>query len=115
MCSSSVSTPTVAISLRHGLHGDAFGGERLNNVARLHVGEIAQSDSALKAVLHLAGVVLKALQRLDLAGEHDHVVAQQAHVAVALDQAVDHQAAGHITDLANAEHLAYRGAPLVDL
>ena len=53
-----------------------------------------------------AGIVLEAAQRADLAGEDDHVVAQQPHFGVALDEAVGHAAAGDGADLRDAEGFA---------
>ncbi len=72
-------------------------------------------DAALKSGLHFAGVILEALQRFHFAGEHHHVVAQNPHFAVALDEAIDHHAASHVADFADAEYFPHLGAALVDL
>ncbi len=53
--------------------------------------------------------VLEAAQRLQLALEHDHAVAQHADRLVALDRALDHQAAGDRAELGAAEHVADLG------
>src|SRR5580765_6501673 len=98
MCNSRVNTPTLGMAAvsRHDLRGDPLGGEGLDNVAGLDVGEVANCQTALEPSLDLAGVVLEAPQGLHLARKHNHVVAQNANFAVALDEAVDHHAAGHI-------------------
>src|SRR5258706_784195 len=94
---------------------DALGGEGFNDIRRLDIGEISNGDPALESSLNLAGRVLEALQGLDFSSKHHHVVAKYAHFAVALDLAIDHHAACHISNLADAEYFAHLGAALVDL
>src|SRR5437660_1330420 len=89
-----------------------LGGEGFNDIRGLDIGEVSNGDTALEPRFDLAGVVLETLQGLDLAGKHNHVVAQNTHLAVAFDLAVDHHAAGHIANLADAEHFAYLSAAL---
>src|ERR1700692_2206459 len=102
MCSSRVNTPTLgmAAASRHDLRGDSLGGEGLDDIAGLNVGEVANGQTALKAVLNFAGVVLKAPEGFHLARKRHHVIAQHSNLAVALDEAIDHHAAGHVADLA---------------
>ena len=46
---------------------------------------------------------------LDLAGMDHDVVAQHPHFAVARMHAIQHHAAGHVADLADAEYFAHFG------
>src|ERR1041385_9050347 len=55
---------------------DLDGLEHLELVAFLDVREVLQRHAALESRLHLAHVVLEALERIDVAGVDDHVVAQ---------------------------------------
>src|SRR5271165_3780267 len=84
-----------------------------HNVVRFDVREVVDGQAALEAGLYLTDVILKSLQRIDLAGMDYDVVAQHAHFAVARNAAVEHHAAGHVADLADAEHFANRDAALV--
>ena len=63
--------------------------EDLELVAFLDVVVVLQRQAALEAGLDLAHVVLEALERIELAGVDDHVVAQQAHLRAAAHHAVE--------------------------
>src|SRR5258708_2512316 len=99
----------------YGFDCNPFGGEGFNDIRGLDIGEVSNGDAALESGLDLAGVVLEGLQGLDFSSKHHHVVAKYAHFAVALDLPIDHHAARHIADLADAEHFAHLGAALVNL
>src|SRR5690348_7014009 len=83
----------------------------LELVLLLEVAEVLHRHAALEAGLHLAHVVLEALERVDLARMDDHVVAQHAQLRAALDEAFQHVAAGNGADLRNLEHLAHLDQP----
>src|SRR3989442_4814165 len=85
--------------------------EHLELVAFLEIREVLQRHAALEARLDLAHVVLEALERVDLAGMDDDVVAQHADLRIALDQALLHVAAGDGADLGDAEHLLHLDQP----
>src|SRR5512143_1800981 len=68
--------------------------ERLDRVADLDVVVSLEADAAFVPLLHLADVVLEALQRRNPAGEEHDAVAEQAHLVVAVDLAVLHVTAG---------------------
>ena len=93
--------------------GYLFCHEGLDYVANFDVAVVRDRDAALHAVTYFACVIFEALERADLAFEDDDVVAQQAHFGVALDQAVEHVAAGDGSDFRNAERIAHFGAALV--
>src|SRR5208283_5583190 len=59
---------------------------RLDDISRLDVTVVCDTDAALHAVAYFAGIVFKAPQRSDFAFEHHRVVAQESHIGVALDQ-----------------------------
>src|SRR5712691_9831803 len=67
--------------------------------------------AAFESGLHLAHVVLEALERIDLARMHDHVVAQHPHQRVTAHQALEHHATGHCADLGDLEYLAHVDEP----
>src|SRR5579864_4630687 len=73
---------------------DALGDKRFDHVPGFDVTVVRNRDAALHAVGDFLGIVFKAAQRVDLALEHDHVVAQQADFGIALDRAVDDAATG---------------------
>src|SRR5690349_1178801 len=100
--------------------GEDFGGhplrgERLDDIALLHIGVIFEGDAALHAALDFAHVVPEPPQRADLAVVHHYVIPQQPHFRLAGDRAIRHLAARHRTHLADAERLAHFGLALVDL
>src|SRR5690606_9821739 len=74
-----------------------------NVVVALH------ADTALHAVTHFGDVVLEATQRLQLAFEDHHVVAQYANRPIAVNGTLDDHAAGNGTELRRAEHVAHFG------
>src|SRR5574341_1990630 len=65
--------------------GDFLDFEELELIALGDVVVVLQLDAALEAFLDFAHIVLHALERLELAGVDDHVVAQQAEARVARD------------------------------
>src|SRR6478735_9242671 len=67
--------------------GDFLDFEEFELVAFLDVVVVLQLDAALEAFLDFAHVVLDPLERLELAGVDHDVVAQQAEVRAAGDQA----------------------------
>src|SRR6186997_1728318 len=67
--------------------------EALDLVARLHVVVGLHRDAALGAAADLLDVLLEAAQRLELALEDDHVVAQHADRLGLAHRALDHQRA----------------------
>src|ERR1019366_8925658 len=75
----------------------------LDDVSGLDVTVVRDADAALHAVRDFPGIVLEATQRPDLALEHDYVVAQQAHLGIALDGTIHHLAAGDGADLRDTE------------
>src|SRR5262249_17761500 len=87
--------------------GDFEHFEHLELVAFLDIGEILERHAAFEARLHLAHVVLEALEGIDLAGVDHHVIAQHADLCTALDHTFLHVAARHRADLGDAEHLAH--------
>src|SRR6516164_6787717 len=94
---------------------DLFGHERFNHVALLDVTVPGDTDTTLHAVTNFAGIVFETPQRSDFTLEDDHVVTQQPHFGVALDNAVDDLAARDRSDLGNAEGLPDLGTTLVRL
>src|SRR5690242_2070555 len=78
----------------HGLElrSDALGSVGLENIPWFNVLEIRDCNTALKALLDFAGVVLKALQRLDPARVDNDVVAKNANLTVASDGTFDDHA-----------------------
>src|SRR6266853_1102443 len=101
--------------LSHGLGGHALCDKGLHDIAGLDVVVVGDGQAALKTALDLAGVVLEPLERIDLAGMHHHVVAQQADLAVPFDEAILHHASGDISNLGDAEHFANLRPSLVYL
>src|SRR6516225_9164611 len=89
--------------------------ERLDHVADLHVLVAVEADAALEALLDLGDVVLEAPQRADLAFVDDAVVAQQAELGAAWDDAFGDVAAGDDAELRNLEGVAHLGAAARDL
>src|SRR5580704_16624602 len=92
--------------LSHGFGSHAFGHESLDHIAGLEVVVIHQRNTAFEAGLHFTRVVLEALERIDLAGMNQNVVAQQTNFVVAADYAIVDIAAGDAADLRNPEHVA---------
>src|SRR6185436_14196675 len=81
--------------------------EHLELDALLDIGEVLERHAALEARLHLAHVVLESLERVDVAGVDDHVVAQHAHLRASLDHAFLDVAARDGADLRDAEYLPH--------
>src|SRR5947207_10924869 len=82
---------------------------RLDDVALLEVLEVGQADAALVARLHLADVVLEALERSDGAVPDHDPVAQEADLRAARDRAVADVAAGNLADPRHREDLPHLG------
>src|SRR6478736_273561 len=78
--------------------------ERLDDVAFLDVLEVAQHQTTLEALADLGGVVLLALERLQVqvVGD-DGAVADDADLGVAPDHAAGDHATGDVADLGRAE------------
>src|SRR5262249_30471674 len=85
--------------------------ERLDDVARLDVAVAFEREAALVAFLHLADVVLEALERREAAFPDLDVVANQAYLRRAAHEALRDRAAGDGADLGDVEDLADLGAP----
>src|SRR5262249_1551600 len=95
-------------------HGAGAGSERrrhflddvtLDLVALADVLVVLEGHAAFEPGLDLAHFVLEALQGRKLTLVDDDVVAQEAHPAAALDDALGDLAAGDVADLADLEHL----------
>src|SRR6478672_5478341 len=95
------------------LRSDALGHKGLNHVAFLYVIEVLEVNTALHAVADFAGIVLKTPERTDLAFVNLHAIAHQANIGIALDDAVQHIAAGDGACLGYAERIANFRAALV--
>src|SRR5271154_4123483 len=99
---STIDTPRASARrhLRAGLLDEFV---RLDDVAFLDV-VVRQRQTTLVAVAHLGGIVLLPLQRRDGDGlGHHHVVAEQAGLGVAPDDARGDEAAGDVADLGRPE------------
>src|SRR4051812_2322354 len=81
--------------------------EHLELVALFDIGEVLERHAALEARLHFAHIVLEALERVDVAGVDDHVVAQHPYLGASLDHAFLNIAARDGADLRDAEYLAH--------
>ena len=81
----------------------------LDDVADLDVVEVLDADTALEPFAHFAHVVLEALERRERAVEHLDAVANDAHAALAVDDAAADRAAGDRSDARDLEHLAHFG------
>jgi len=81
----------------------------LDLVADLDVVEILEADTALETFADFGGIVFESTQRRDVAFPRDYPVANKTRARVALDNAVDHHAAGHGADTRDAENLAHVG------
>src|SRR6185312_3827860 len=79
----------------------------LELVALLHIVEVLDRQAALEARLHLAHVVLEALQRIELAVVDHDVVAQHADLRAAAHEALLHVAARDHADLRDPVDLAH--------
>src|SRR6185437_16969210 len=93
--------------LQRSRHFDAL--EALDAVAGLDVVVLLDADAALGAVLRLVDVFLEVAQRLQLAFEDHHVVAQHADRLVPLDRTFDDHAAGDGAELGRTEYIADLG------
>src|SRR5450830_1861888 len=80
--------------------------EHLEDVAHDDVVVVLQRQAALQAGANFLRIVLESLERIDLAGPDDDVVAQQAHRRRALDDAIGDQATGNRADLRDQDDLA---------
>src|SRR5690606_17249783 len=81
----------------------------LDLVADADIVVVPDADAALGAGLHFVDVVLEAPQRLQLALEDHHVVAQHPDRVAPAHHALGDQAAGDLADLGRAEHVANFG------
>src|SRR5258706_16050985 len=84
------------------LPGDLLDRKGLDHVPDAYVVVARDLDAALVAFRDLLDVVLEALQGPDLARVDDLAVADQAHLAGALDLALRHDAAGDGADAGDA-------------
>ena len=84
---------------------DLLDAEALDDVAGAHVLVVLEGHAAFLAGRDLAHLVLEALQRLELAFVDDDVVAEQADIGAALDDAFGDPAAGDLADLRDLEDL----------
>src|SRR6478752_9070843 len=97
----------LTVAWRRSAAGDLPHLERLDDVAFLDVLEVAQHQTTLEALADLGGVVLLALERLQVQVVGDHgAVPQDAHLGVATDHTTDDHAAGDVADLRRAEDRA---------
>src|SRR5581483_2808884 len=93
--------------------GDAFSHEGLDDVADFNVAVIGDGDAAFHAVANFAGIIFEATQGADLSAEDNYVVAKQADLGIALDNAICNSATSNRADFRNTESLQYVGAALV--
>src|SRR5208283_1037322 len=100
-------------SLRHGFGRDLLGHEGLNHIADFDVAIVGDGDATFHPVGNLAGIILETAQRSDFALEDNHIVAQQADLGIALDEASGNRASSDRPNLGNAEGLFYLGAALI--
>src|SRR6185437_1534319 len=91
------------------------GHECLDHIAYLHVAVTGDRDTALHSVADFRGVFLEAPQRSNLTLEHLHVIAQQSHFGIALDDPVLYVATSNHAHLRDAERIAHFRAALVGL
>src|SRR5271168_4530978 len=87
--------------------GDA---ETFEKIADLDVVEVAHADAAFETGAHFAGVIFEALQRTVLRAVDHGAIAHDADLRVALEDAVDHVAAGDRAGALDAERVADFGA-----
>src|SRR6516165_8436286 len=80
--------------------------KRLNDVARLDVVEILQSDTTFEISQHFAHVILEALERADLSFPHDPAVAHQSHTRATRDLSIHNHRTGNRA-ARDIENLAY--------
>src|SRR5690625_4409235 len=83
--------------------------EDLDLVADTNVIVVFHADTTLGAAAYFVDVVLEAAQRFQLTFEDHHVVAQYPNGLVAIDGALEHDTAGHRTELRRTEHIAHFG------
>src|SRR5215467_16018669 len=84
---------------------DGFDFEGFDDVALLQVLVVGEGHAAFLAALHLAHLVLEALERGEFAFVDDHVVADEAHLGAAAHHALGHAAARDLADLGDREDL----------
>ena len=58
--------------------------ESFDHIANFDIAVTGDANSALHAIANFAGIVLKALERIDPALEYHYTIAQQAHLRVTL-------------------------------
>src|ERR1041384_7332178 len=73
--------------------------EGLQLVADFQIAEAPDGEPALEAAFDLTHIVLEALERVELSGVNDDVIAQHAHLRAASDQPFQDIAAGHCAHL----------------
>ena len=78
---------------------------------------VLQHQAAFEAHAHFFHIVFEAFERFELASVDHHMVADEAHAAVALDEAVGNHTAGNIAHFGNIDNLAdfYRAGLLLFL
>src|SRR5215472_8859530 len=99
----------------HHFRRDALGDKGLDHIPYLNIAVVGDGDTTFHAVRDLADIVLKAPQRANLALEHDHVIAQQAHFRIAFDQAIGDATTSNRTHFRNAEGFKHLGSALIGL
>src|SRR5437762_1468762 len=95
------------------LGSDLLGCEGLDYIANFDVTVTGDADTALHTVAHFGDIVFEAAQRTDAPLVDHHVVAQQTHIGIALDHAIDHRATSDGSDLGHSEGVADFGAAKV--
>src|SRR5215210_7922433 len=83
--------------------------EGLDEVARLEVLKVAETDTALETFADFASVFLEPLERLDRAFPDDRSIAKEAHLGATGDLPAAHEATGDCADPRHAEDLADLG------
>src|SRR5690349_25176255 len=86
--------------------GGLFHLEALENIADLHVVEIRDADAALVSITHFVHIFLEAAERIDAPSVSDDAIAHDADFRIALDEPIEHIAAGDHADALDAEGVA---------
>src|SRR6267154_5337822 len=81
--------------------------EAFQDIADLDVVEISDTCAAFKTSANFAGVILEALQRVELRRIDHRAFTQHAHLRVALQDAIDHVAARNRARALDAERVAH--------
>src|SRR6185312_11392135 len=76
-------------------------------ISNLEIAEALDREAAFESRLHLAHIVLEALERIELSRVDNDVVAQDTDHGTALDQTLEHVATGNCPDLRDVEYLPH--------